>query len=292
MDVKTDDHGENIFCAPLECIYSHHVKNKMEWVYGVLADITATAASIFGAPDPRPVPKPAGAQPIQSLPQRRPVSMEDREARIRNEIHVRNGRIEAVQAEMAVQQTEYTAILRRLCTAGVQPTEKTSLTAKANILKKRVELKRKLLEQLSQQIVVLETTLVTMETGLANRTMQESVVGASSALGTERESDAMRESFDKAAETINERATEDGISMGEAVRAMFPDDDLGEDSLENDLAEMRAMLEDASISDAEPATPTPTAINFPAVPQTVPNQEPVSAVRAAANTRALLRRAQ
>jgi len=218
--------------------------------------------------------------------------MEDREARIRNEIHVRNGRIEAVQAEMAVQQTEYTAILRRLCTAGVQPTEKTSLTAKANILKKRVELKRKLLEQLSQQIVVLETTLVTMETGLANRTMQESVVGASSALGTERESDAMRESFDKAAETINERATEDGISMGEAVRAMFPDDDLGEDSLENDLAEMRAMLEDASISDAEPATPTPTAINFPAVPQTVPNQEPVSAVRAAANTRALLRRAQ
>ena len=174
----------------------------------------------------------------------------------------------------------------------MQPTEKTSLTAKANILKKRVELKRKLLEQLSQQIVVLETTLVTMETGLANRTMQESVVGASSALGTERESDAMRESFDKAAETINERATEDGISMGEAVRAMFPDDDLGEDSLENDLAEMRAMLEDASISDAEPATPTPTAINFPAVPQTVPNQEPVSAVRAAANTRALLRRAQ
>lgn len=262
----------------------------MDWVYGVLADITATAASIFGAPEPRSVPRPVGTQPAQPPLQRKPTSMEEKETRIRNEIHVRRGRVDAVQVELTAQQNEYTSILRKLCSTGIPPTEKASLLAKANMLKKLMEPKRQLLEKLSQQIVVLETTLVTMETGLASRTMQEAVIGASSVLGSEGESDAMRSSFDKAAETINERAAEDGISMDEAIRAMFPDDGGGTESLENDLAEMRAMLEDASISGAEPATPASDVINFPAVPQAGRRPEPASAARAAADTRALLRR--
>ena len=263
----------------------------MEWIYGILADITETAASIFGAPEPRPDPRIAEVPLVQMRGARKATSMEEKEDRIRREIHVRTGRIEVVQKELAAQQEEYTATLRRLCLPNVSTVEKTSLTAKANILKKRVAMKRGLLDQLSQHIVVLENTLVTMEAGLANLTMQESVVGASTVLGTKEESDAVRSSFDTAADTINERASEDVVSTVDAVRAMFPDEGLDEDSLENDIAEMRAMLEGVPDAEAEPSA-QPALPVFPSVPQTVRRPEPVNATRAAADTRALLRRFQ
>lgn len=287
MIIETDTHEENIFFFLFTHPLWYLVKNRMDWLYGVWMDVAATAAGIFGAPDPRPRQTPARAS--VGVPS---TGMGAQEKRIRDEIDARAMRIPMLETEVSRLQQAYEEVLRGLCGKKLLPAQKTSLEGKGRTLKRTIETKQRLIQQLSDHIAMMENALVAMEAGLSNRSMQNSILGVSGVLGPEKDADAMRDAFSKASDTINERIAEDTAAMAEASQFMFPEAEEGDDTLAGDIAAMQALISEEDIV-RQPESPTLSTSAFPSVPGHSPAiQQPTNHAHAASETRNLLRAAR
>lgn len=248
-----------------------------------LTSVGQTLWTLLAAPERQPRESAPPPAPVQTMKASEP---RPDDASLRHEIAVRNVRIQALQAETDSLQEAYDRAVAEYASPRTAPGRKTHLRATGDRLSKLMVVKRRALTELSNQILVLEGTLVQLETSLASRSLHASVVGATMVLGDPVDGDGLLDQFHDAADDLYAHQVNSSSAGQEMLNRMFAAPD------EEDTTTSSFDADVASVVAAQPRT-APRAFSepeeeshmqFPAVPATRVR------VRAADDTRRLVAR--